>query len=157
LDNMTHGVAMFDERMKLAAHNRQFEQMLDLPASFLATEPTYASLIRFLTQRGEYGVVDVEKHLARIVENVGKHYDLERTRPDATVPEIRHNPLPGGGFVAIYSDITERKRAERQIRENEQRMRSILEGSPIGAAISVEDGRLLFCNSEFARQNGISR
>jgi PAS domain S-box-containing protein len=36
-------------------------------------------------------------------------------------------------------------------------MRSILEGSPIGAAISVEDGRLLFCNSEFARQNGISR
>src|SRR5262249_33493649 len=82
LDNMTHGVAMFDERMKLAAHNRQFEQMLDLPASFLATEPTYASLIRFLTQRGEYGVVDVEKHLARIVENVGKHYDLQRTRPD---------------------------------------------------------------------------
>src|SRR5262249_44405125 len=76
---------------------------------------------------------------------------------EGSVLEIRHNPLPGGGFVSIYSDITERKRAERRIQENEQRMRSILEGSPIGAAISVEDGRLLFCNSEFARQNGISR
>ena len=37
-------------------------------------------------------------------------------RPDGRVLEIRINPVPGGGFVAIYGDITERKRAEEQIR-----------------------------------------
>ena len=157
LDNMTHGVAMFDRDTRLAARNRQFEQMLDLPSYFFATEPTYADLIRYLARRGEFGEVNVEGFVARVTANVDRHYATERIRPDGTVLEIRHNPLPGGGFVSIYSDITERKRAERRIQENEQRMRSILEGSPIGAAISVEDGRLLFCNSEFARQNGLSR
>src|SRR5262249_17107402 len=156
-DNMTHGVPMFDRDTRLAARNRQFEQMLDLPAYFFATEPTYADLIRYLARRGEYGDVNVEAFVARVTGNVDLHSATARPGPGGSVLEIRHNPLPGGGFVSIYSDITERKRAERRIHENEQRMRSILEGSPIGAAISVEDGRLLFCNSEFARQNGFSR
>jgi len=157
LDNMNHGVAMFDRDLRLAARNRRFEETLELPQSFLASNPTYEDLIRFLAQRGEFGAVDIEKHLARVTEHVEEQYAIERTRPDGTVIEIRHNPVPGGGFVSIYSDVTERKHFERQIQENEHRMRSILEGSPIGAAITVEDGRLLFCNSEFARQNGFSR
>src|SRR6202035_5048695 len=41
---------------------------------------------------------------------------FERTRPDGRVLEIRHNPVPDGGFVLIYSDITERKRSEAEIR-----------------------------------------
>jgi len=32
------------------------------------------------------------------------------------VIEVRHNPVPSGGFVLIYADITERKRAEAEIR-----------------------------------------
>jgi signal transduction histidine kinase len=41
---------------------------------------------------------------------------LERVRPDGRVIEARRNAVPGGGFVLIYSDITERKRSEEQIR-----------------------------------------
>ena len=158
LDNMTHGVAMFDSETRLAAHNRQFETMLELPASFFATEPDYSDLVRYLARRGEFGDdVDIEQLVARITAKADEDHGNERTRPDGTVLEIRQNPVPGGGFVVIYNDITDRKRSERHIQENEQRMRSILEGSPIGAAISLEGGRLLFCNSEFARQNGVSR
>jgi signal transduction histidine kinase len=40
----------------------------------------------------------------------------ERTRPDGRIIEVRRNPVPGGGFVLIYSDITRRKRAEEAIR-----------------------------------------
>ena len=40
---------------------------------------------------------------------------FERTRPDGRVIEVRRNAVPGGGFVLIYSDITERKAAEEQI------------------------------------------
>jgi signal transduction histidine kinase len=40
----------------------------------------------------------------------------ERTRPDGRVIEVRRNPVPDGGFVMIYADITERKRAEEAIR-----------------------------------------
>jgi two-component system, NtrC family, sensor kinase len=41
---------------------------------------------------------------------------LERTRPDGRVIEVRRNAVPGGGFVLIYGDVTERKRAEQEIR-----------------------------------------
>jgi hypothetical protein len=43
-----------------------------------------------------------------------------------------------------------------RIAENERRTRKILEGSPIGAAITTEEGKVLFSNSEFARQHGLS-
>src|SRR5262249_54997105 len=46
---------------------------------------------------------------------VADHYSFERTRPDGRVIEVRHNPMPDGGFVLIYSDITERKRSEEEI------------------------------------------
>src|SRR6201984_3934 len=41
---------------------------------------------------------------------------FERTRPDGRVIEVRRNAVPAGGFVLIYADITERKRAEAEIR-----------------------------------------
>ncbi|HEY3634251.1 MAG TPA: PAS-domain containing protein, partial [Caldimonas sp.] len=157
LDNMTHGVAMFDRETRLAARNRRFEEMLELPAAFLASAPTYAELIHYLARRGEYGDIDIDRFVDAVIARSDQQYGTERTRPDGAVLEIRHNPLPGGGFVSIYSDITERKRYEEQIEASAHRMRSILEGSPVGAALSVADGRLLFCNEEFARQNGISR
>src|ERR1700751_441086 len=47
--------------------------------------------------------------------HAGRDQRFERTRPDGRVIEVRRNPVPGGGFVLIYADITERKRAEEAI------------------------------------------
>jgi len=157
LDYMSHAVAMFDRDYKLVAHNRQFEQMFEFPAALFAAQPGIADIIRDLARRGEFGDIDVEAHVAAIIQDIDDERASEHVRPNGTVIEIRNSPIPGGGFVSIYSDITERKRYEERIEASEHRMRAILEGSPVGAAISVADGRLLFCNSEFARQNGISR
>ena len=111
-DNMAHGVLMFDREQKVAAWNRQVIKLLDLPETFLAGEPHFADFIRFLAERGEYGAVDVEAEVQRFTAETGKHRTFERSRPDGTVLEIRHNPLPDGGIVIIYSDITERKHYE---------------------------------------------
>src|SRR3954469_2144670 len=86
--------------------------MLDLPDSLFDRKLDFADFVRFLAERGEYGSVDAEAEVRRIVAEVKRHYSFERTRPDGTVLEIRHNPLPGGGLVIIYTDITERKRYE---------------------------------------------
>src|SRR5260370_28330770 len=73
-------------------------------------------IFRYLAGRGEFGAVDVNAELRRYEHNVGRQWSSERTRPDGRVIEVRNNPVPGGGLVLIYSDITERKEAEAQLR-----------------------------------------
>jgi len=111
-DNMVQGVLMFDGAMKVAAWNRQVLELLKLPENFLAGGPNYADFIRYLAQRGEYGAVDPEAEVQRFTATVDERRTFERTRPDGTALEIRHNPMPEGGIVVIYSDITERKHYE---------------------------------------------
>jgi signal transduction histidine kinase/CheY-like chemotaxis protein len=112
IDNMAHGVLMFDREQKVAAWNWQIIKLLDLPETFLAGKPHFADFIRLLAERGEYGAVDVEAEVQRLTAEAGQHRTFERSRPDGTFLEIRHNPLPDGGIVIIYTDITERKRYE---------------------------------------------
>jgi adenylate cyclase len=111
-NNMVHGVVMFDADMKLASWNRQFVQMLDIPETMLTGERSFREYVHFLAKRGEYGDVDADDQFQQLLANARRHYSFERSRPNGSVLEIRHNPLPDGGMVIIYTDITERKRYE---------------------------------------------
>ena len=115
-DNMGDGVVMFNEEMRLAAWNKNLQEILDLPDSFFAEPRTYRDYMTYLIEHGEFGDVDLETELRRYIESADRQRRVERTRPDGRVLEVRVNPVPGGGFVAIYSDVTERKKAEERVR-----------------------------------------
>ncbi len=116
-ENMGDGVAMFDETQHLVAWNSKFQEIFDLPHVLLEQHRTYEEHLRFLAARGDFGVgVDTTELICGLVASTGRPYGYERTRPDGRVIEIRRNPVPDGGFVLIFSDITERKRSEAEIR-----------------------------------------
>jgi len=114
-DNMGDGVVMFGADTRLTAWNRNFQEILDLPDAFLAQRPTFGDYFRYLADSGEYSA-DLVDDLSRLNQDPRRELRFERTRPDGRVIEVRRNPVPDGGFVLIYADVTERKRAEEAIR-----------------------------------------
>lgn len=119
IDNFPGAISLFDADLRMAACNAQFKTLLDLPESLFAkNEVHFEELIRFNAQRGEYGPGDVDTLTAASLERARnfKAHHMERARPDGKWLEITGTPIPSGGFVTSYIDITERKKVEERIR-----------------------------------------
>ena len=138
-DNMGDGVVMFGVDRQLVAWNRNLQEMLDLPEALLISRPSFAELFHYLAARGEFGSADFEAELSCSVEDTSREMRYERTRPDGRVVEVRRNRVPDGGFVLIYADITERKRAEEAIRIARDAAEKALQELQVGPRPSSSD------------------
>jgi signal transduction histidine kinase len=114
-DHMGHGVVMFDRDQRMVAWNHQFQELLELPDNRVGPDITFEDFIRFLAERGEYGPCDIEEEVERRLSSLDQPFADVRTRPNGVVLEIRRNPVPSGGVVSIYADITAAKQREREL------------------------------------------
>jgi Na+/proline symporter/signal transduction histidine kinase len=120
MQNIRQGLCAFDEVFRVTLWNRRFLALLDLPADIVRVGTSLEEIVRYNEARGEYGAqgeFDTLLARRRDPERAGKPDLYERRRPDGTVLEISTNPMPSGGFVAVYTDTTERYRAAAALRE----------------------------------------
>jgi len=143
-DHMAEGISVVDRDLNVVAYNRRLLELLDLPQE-LVEKGTFADVMRYNAERGDYGPGDVEELVRERVElaRLFLPHRFERRRPDGRIIEVRGNPLPDGGFVSSFAEISERKRVEEALRESEHRYRLMTEmTSDLVFSSVVEDGRL---------------
>jgi signal transduction histidine kinase len=116
-DNIAQGVRVADKDRTIVAFNQRYVDLLGLPADLIKPDTKIDEVLFFLARRGDLGPgepdVLVENVLRRVSNDAPRI--AERHTQGGIILEVRSNPLPDGGFVSTFTDITERKRAEETI------------------------------------------
>jgi PAS domain S-box-containing protein len=118
LQNMSQGISVVDADLRLVAWNPRYAQLFGFPPELLQVGRPIADLARWAMHRVDFQG-DVERALERRLAfmRAGTAHLSERVLPDGSIVEIRGVPMPGGGFVATFTDVTEFRRAERALIE----------------------------------------
>jgi len=117
IEHASEGMSVIDQKHNLMAWNQRYADLFNYPPGFLIVGKPIAELIRYNAIRGFCGDGDIEDHVARRMARVkqGISYYFERTRPDGRVIKMQGNPMPYGGFVTTFSDITQYRQVEREL------------------------------------------
>ena len=115
LDHMSQGIFMVDAELNLALMNKQAAKLLGLPEDFVTRRPKFQDVLAYQLEHDEFGanLQAADPNLRELVLGggvAGQDAVYERTRPNGTVLEVHSVPLPDGGFVRTFTDISERKR-----------------------------------------------
>lgn len=118
LQHLPQGVCVVDAQLNLVAWNRRYIELFRFPPGFIKVGRPIADVFRYNARRGLLGPGPIEDAIERRLNHLrsGKPHMHERERGDGSVIEIRGNPLPDGGFVTSYADITAYKNAARDLR-----------------------------------------
>ena len=125
LNLIGQALSIYGADLRLVVCNRPFQRMFDLPHDLVSPGARFDDTIRFLVERGEYGPVQnpdqfVADRVAQ-AQAFEPHY-VERTRAGGMVISIEGAPLPEGGWVAVYTDITATKHQERLLRARSEEL-----------------------------------
>ncbi|WP_425100364.1 hybrid sensor histidine kinase/response regulator [Tropicibacter sp. S64] len=123
LNLIQQALTIYDSDLRLAVCNARFAEMFDLPPEHTTPGARFEDTIRHLTLRGEYGPVDdPEAFIAtrtEIARAFQPHY-MERTRANGRTISVEGAPLPQGGWVTVYTDITDTKSQEALLRSRSE-------------------------------------
>lgn len=110
IDEVEQGLAVFDGDLRLTCWNRNLRTLLDLPVEFGEVGTSLGKILRFMAERGEFGLGSIEAAIASRISLYSDSNDVitERLAISRRAIEVRTKPMPEGGFVLSFNDITNR-------------------------------------------------
>jgi len=159
LETMDQSISMVDAELTMVAYNRKLFDMFELPEEMYGKTLRLEDLFRITAERGEYGPGDPEEQIHERIELSRKFeaHHFERERPDGRVLEIRGVPVPGGGMVSTYTDITDRKRAEEALQRTVNELDAVMDTIQYGVLFMDGDTRTRVMNRAFQEMWGMDQ
>lgn len=147
LNLIQQALSIFDRDLRLVVCNQRYMEMFGLPEYLVTPGASFEDTIAYLVEQEEYGpqpdpeeAVRVRVETARAFE---PHY-MERQRANGRWISVEGAPLPQGGWVTVYTDITEIKLQERLLRSRSEEL---------AGQLFAHAERLSLANRELAATN----
>jgi diguanylate cyclase (GGDEF)-like protein len=146
-ENIDEGICLIDAHLNVLTFNRRLLTLLGIDDESFKPGVPVENFIRHLAERGDYGPGDVHEQVQQRLDDIAtfRAHEFRRARPNGRIIETRGRPMPGGGVVRTYRDVTAThvlaEQLSRQARfdaltgllnrwEFERRLRQVLEAGP---------------------------
>lgn len=125
LNLIQQALSIYDSDLKLVVANAKFREMFEVPQHLTEAGSKFEDIIRHLVERGEYGndgsVDEMVRQRVELAKDFEPHY-MERQRSNGRWISVEGSPLPDGGWIAVYTDITRAKRQEELLRSKSEEL-----------------------------------
>ena len=117
LENMSHGLAMFDAERRLIVANPRYAEIYKLPPQLIRPGTPQPDILAYRVKAGTFATGDAAKQIQARVDNAsaGEARDSIIELSDGRVLATSHRPMASGGWVSVHQDITARFRAEARL------------------------------------------
>ena len=119
LNLIAQALSIYDRDLRLVVCNAPFQTMFNLPDALVTPGATFHGTVTHLAQSGEYGeVTDVATFVTERIQQAKafKAHYMERARANGRTISVEGSPLPDGGWVTVYTDISATKIQETLLR-----------------------------------------
>jgi len=159
MNNISQGISVTDSDMNIIGWNKSYEKLMNYPKDFLYIGKPVGEILTYNVERGFCGSGEVKEHIDKRMAHLktGLSYRYERIRDDGIVVEIVGNPLPHGGYVTTYADISEYKKIESALLEKEQQITLYTDNSPVILSYIDNDLVFRFANNTMAETYNLSK
>ncbi|MFT6330897.1 MAG: Na+/proline symporter/signal transduction histidine kinase/CheY-like chemotaxis protein [Bermanella sp.] len=129
LENLEQGISVIDKNLNLVAWNKRYSDLFHFPLGMLTIGMPIEELIRYDVAHRDGPLNMIENRVQKRINHLksGQSHKFTRKRDDGRVVEMIGNPLPGGGFVTSFHDITDHVELQQALKETnislEQRIR----------------------------------
>ena len=143
IENASEGISIIDKELNLVAWNKKYVDLFNYPEQLIYSGAPVEDLIRYNINRGLGGPGETDALVARRIEYLRKRSSHQSEREvDGKVIRIEGNPLPDGGFVMLFSDITAYRQAEQLLKA---------ENVDLEALVNERTEKLALANKELAQ------
>ncbi|MCS2609840.1 NahK/ErcS family hybrid sensor histidine kinase/response regulator [Halomonas dongshanensis] len=159
IENINQGISVVDQNLRLVVWNQRYLELFRFPDHLIRVGAPIDRIFRYNAHNGEYGPGDPEEHVELLLDNIreGHPHRYVRYRQDGSVLEVQGNPMPAGGFVYTYQDISQQKRIEEALIRSENNIRIYTDNVPALIAYFDKECRYLFTNRAYEQTFAIDR